>query len=171
MPVGRMIGAFFAPLGVRLFGVFSLVLIVLVSLQTWRLDRAHQTIADFKAAQVTATAAQIAANHEPARVSGEIARQSNAQAPAYQRAVAAAAVAHRLPVRPCPAGGADLSGTDRPSAINDGPDPASDMVSRPRDEDDQIAAAAGRALLCKADAEALIAAGVAIPSPSEPEKR
>lgn len=169
MPDGRMIGAFFAPAGARLFAGLALVFAIICGLQTWRLDRAYQTIADFRAAQPAATAAQIAANHEPARVSAEIARQSDADAPSYYRAVADAAGAHRLPVRACSPSAADLPGTDRPSAIDDGPAPAPDMVSRPRAEDDQIVAAAGRAAQMHADAQALIAAGVAIPSPAEPE--
>lgn len=163
-----MIAAFFAPVAARIFAGVSLVLAALLWFQSWRLNNAQQTIAEMRAAQRPATAAQIAVNHEPARVAAEIARQSDAQAPEYYRAVRAAAVTRRLPVPPCPSGGADLPGTDRPAAIDDGPDPAADMVSRPRAEDDQIIAAAGRAAQMHADAQALIAAGIAVAEPDPP---
>lgn len=165
-----MIRAFFAPLGVRLFGGIALAFALLFGLQTWRLDRAHQTIADTRAAQHQSGVQQAAVNHEPARVSGEIARQSDAEAPAYYRAVAGAADAHRVRSPACPVSPADLPGTDHPSALNDGPAPAADLVSRPRAEDDQIVAAAGRAAQMHADAEALIAAGIARRADPSPDQ-
>ncbi len=165
-----MIAEFFAPAGARLFAGVAMGLAVLLGLQTWRLESARQTIANTRAAQHQAAADQSAVNHQPAQASAAIARQSDAEAPAYYRAVAGAADAHRVRSPACPVGGADLPGTDRPSPIDDGPASAPDLVSRPRAEDDQIVHAAARAAQMHQDALDLIAAGVAVPSPAEPEK-
>jgi hypothetical protein len=157
-----MIAAFFAPLSTRLFGGIALALAVMLGLQTWRLDAAYQTIANTKAAQHQATVDQVAANHEPARTSAEIARQSDAQAPDYYRSVSVAADARRVRSPACSVSTPDLSGADRAAAIDDRSASAADVVSRPRAEDDQIVAAAARAAQMHQDAEDLIAAGVAV---------
>jgi hypothetical protein len=118
--------------------------------------------ASVAAARKTATTAQVAVNHAPAVKSGQIAENSNAQAPAYYAAVHAAADAHRVRGAAGPARAADLSGADRAEPGVHGPDAAADMVSRPRIEDDQILAAAARGAEMHQEALDLISEGAAV---------
>lgn len=124
-------------------------------------SEARHRIAAIEAAQTHAAADQAAVNHHPAAVAAAIAELSDAQAPAYYRAVAAAGAAQRLRYT-CPPGPADLPGTDRAAPLDDRSPTATELVSRPKADDDLILAAAGRAAQMHADAEALIAEGVAV---------
>lgn len=115
-------------------------------------------------AQKGATAAQIKVNQVPAIISAAIARQSDAQAPAYYASVAAAADAHRGVVRaaPCPVSAAGVPGPDPVTPFDDRPAPTPELVSRSKVEDDLIIAAAGRAAQMHQDALDLIADGAAV---------
>lgn len=109
-----------------------------------------------------AEVAQAIVNHEPARISAAIAEKSDAQAPAYHADVRRAADAARLRPEAGCAVHPDLRRADPPTPVDDRPAAASGVVSRPQADDDLLVAAAGRAALCVADAQALIAAGLAI---------
>lgn len=106
-------------------------------------------IADMLAAEKTALAAQIAANHQPAADSRAIAEQANAQdkqsRPAILTAAAAYAAAHRLPecLRDAAAatgggvgGAAGLPRADQPAGGGGGANLPSDMVAITRAEFD-----------------------------------
>ena len=123
-----------------------------------------------KAAQAGATKAQADANHKPAADSQAIARQSDAQAPDYYADAASAAAAHVVRVRaaPCPISPAGVPGPDPVAPIDDrsgGPTAVvpDAPVCRPKADDDKFIAAASRLAKVHQDAEALIAAGVAVP--------
>lgn len=125
-----------------------------------------------EAAQKQAAADQVAVNHEPARVSGEIARKSNAEAPAYYRRLGDAAAAHAVrlsgPARPIgPAGvpGADQAEPSLHRADVDAGAPGADLVCRPAADDSWLVWAAGRAAQMQAEAAALIELGAAVPEP------
>jgi len=138
--------------------------LVLLCLSAWLWhgrSAARQQIARIEAAQHQAAADQAAVNHQPAATSAAIAEASNAQAPAYYRAVRIAGDAQRLR-HACPASRADLPGTDRAAALDDRSPAAAELVSRPKADDDLILAAAGRAAQMHADAQALIANGAAV---------
>lgn len=125
-----------------------------------------------KAASARATADQIAVNHQPAADSAAIAKVSDAQAPLYYRRALDVADLHRM--RPAPArgaSGADLPRADHPAPIDDGSPAPADMVCRTRADDDLVINAAARAAQMHADAQALIVAGVAIPSAAEPHNK
>lgn len=113
---------------------------------------------------------QVVTNHEPQRKSVEIARQSNAKAPAYYRSVAAAGRAHRVSAPSC-VSAPGVRGADSAPSVNDRSIEASGLVSRPKQDDDLLLAAAGRAAQMQADAQSLIDSGVAVAeepdSPSE----
>lgn len=136
----------------------------------WSSD--HAKLVAIKAAQKQATADQVAINHEPARVSGEIARKSNAEAPAYYRRLGDAAATHavRLSGRTRPIGPAGVPGADQaePSLHRADVDPGSpgaDLVCRPAADDSWLVWAAGRAAQMQAEAAALIELGAAVPEP------
>ena len=81
------------------------------SVKARQVEKLAGEIKDIRAAQQTATANQIHINKLPAIASAAIARQSDAQAPAYYRSVADAAAGQ---LRTCPAsspGAADLPRT------------------------------------------------------------
>ena len=145
------------------------VLAVSVALNLWQwhqLAACHAFKAEVKAAAPKAAAAQAAVNHAPAAKSQAIAEKSDAEAPAYYAAVHSAADAHRVRADgPRCASPASVPGADHAASVNDGPAPATDMVARPKADDDLIIAAAARAAQMHADAEALIAAGVAKAAP------
>lgn len=123
-------------------------------------------VASVKASAVKAALDQQAANHAPAAASQAIAEKSDEQAPAYYAAARAAADAHRVRAdSPRCTVAANLPGADHAAPVNDGPAASPDMVSRPKTDDDLLVAAAGRAAQMHADAEALIAAGVAKATP------
>ena len=128
-------------------------------------------LAKVKAAQPIAEAAQIAANHAPVAQSQTIAEKSNETAPAYYDAVRSAVAARTTIVRKdavCPPRDPDLPGADRVAPVDDRPVAVASMVSRAKADDDLIVAAAGRASQMHADAQALIDAGVAVPSEVAP---
>ena len=123
------------------------------------------------AAQRGSAAAQVAVNHEPARVSGQIASKSNAEAPAYYRLLADAAADHavRLPSPTGPVGDPGVRGADPTQPGVHGPDehagaPDADLVCRPAADDGWLVWAAGRAAQMHAEADALITAGAAVPA-------
>lgn len=131
-------------------------------------------LAKVKAAQPIAEAAQIAANHAPAAKSQTIAEKSNDDAKDYyeagRRAGAAYADAHRLPAAKaaCAPGRAYLPGTDHVAALDDGPGSAPVMVAVARTDFDTLTGNSLRLAKVHQDAEALIAAGVAVPSAPAP---
>jgi hypothetical protein len=126
-------------------------------------DKLASTIASIRPAQAQATKDQAAVNHQPAAISAAIAEHSDVQAPAYYRSVSDAADLHRVRANAaCGASPAGVPGADHSAAIDDRPAGAADLVSRPKADDDLLVAAAGRAAKMHADAQALIAAGVAV---------
>lgn len=117
-------------------------------------------VASVDAQRKQATLDQQAVNHAPAAKSQAIAEKSDAQAPAYYAAVRTAAERMRRDSPRCPSP-ASVLGTDHAAPVDDGPADTSIMVARPKADDDLILAAAARGAQMHADAEALIAAGVA----------
>jgi len=143
-----------------------LILLVLSGGLFWRLHSVRDEITQIHVAQADATKHQTEVNHEPARKSAEIARKSDAQAPAYYAAVRVAADAHRMR-NPCPISNPDLPGTDRPIPSDDHTGEATGMVSRPKADDDLIVSAAAQAAQMQVDAQALIDAGIAVSEDSQ----
>lgn len=149
------------------------VLIALLVLLIWHKDaqlaacQAFKT--ELKAAQPKAAASQAAVNHEPAAKSQAIAEKSDAQAPAYYRAMHAAADAHRVrPQAGSVAGRADLPGAAAPVTGLLQPSPAPDMVCRPRAEDDQLTGAAAWGYKMYLEIQALKEAGLVVPADPSP---
>lgn len=116
----------------------------LIDLKGWRgraLD-AEAALAQVKEAQPKAQAAQAAVNHQPAAISADIARQSDAQSPDYLRRVASAAAGRALPAgRLCGAkapeggpGNAGLPGTDHLAQGDDDKAGSPDVVSVARSD-------------------------------------
>ena len=125
-------------------------------------------VAAIHAAQKTAGTAQSAVNHEPARVSGIIASNSDAQAPVYYDAVRRArpVVGVRRESLSCPA---DLRGADSAVEGVHHADPDPEMVSLPATDFEQLKYGTARALKMQQDALGMIAAGVAVASdPASP---
>lgn len=149
----------------------------IVAAWQYRANQACQSIVrQIPAATAKATAAQVAVNHEPARVSGEIARKSNVEAPAYHRRLGAAAAAHAVrlsgPARPVGHSGVPGADPAQPSlhrADVDAGAPSADLVCRPAADDGWLVWAAGRAAQMQAEAAALIARGAAVPEPLSSE--
>lgn len=129
-------------------------------------NRYRDKLASTLAAQSEATAAQVAVNHAPAAISAAIAEKSDAQSADYyargRRDGAAYAAAHRLH-GPCAPSPADLPGADHPSPLDDRPGVAPGMVVVSRTDFDTLTGNSLRLAQVHADAEALIAAGVAVP--------
>jgi hypothetical protein len=147
--------------------ILTAALALSIALNLWLWHRSSRCTAQVRqnhTAQAGATAAQIQANQQPARISAAIARQSDAQAPAYYAAVRSAAAAHTVVMQPrtCPVGPADLPGPDPAVTGLHGPAPASDLVSRPKADDDLIIAAAARGAQMHQEALDLIASGAAV---------
>jgi hypothetical protein len=132
---------------------------------------AEKALAEVKAAQPKAAAAQAAVNHQPAVNSAAIAKVSDNDAQAYyakgRAAGAAYAAAHpaggvcatadqRVP------GGADLSGADHAAPVDDRSGDAAGMVAVTRAVFDQLTANSTRLAKVHQDAESLIASGVAV---------
>lgn len=144
----------------------EVIIIALCALSLWFLhgrQDARQELADIRAAQKVAGQAQVAVNHEPARKSEEIARTSNAEAPAYYDSVRRAAAANSVR-RTCPVSGPDLPRADSAEQGVHGPDAAAELVCRPAVEDSQIVTAAARGAEMRQEGLDLIALGVAVPS-------
>jgi hypothetical protein len=148
-------------------------LLIIAGVLGWRVDGLTRevkardaTIAGIKAAQKVATDDQIHINQLPAITSAAIARQSDAQAPAYYASVGSAVAAHDSVVRGAcaagPVGNAGVPGPDPVAPIHDGPVGVAIVVSRPKVDDDLIVAAAGRAAKMHQDALDLIAKGDAV---------
>lgn len=124
-------------------------------------------------ATVKATTDQIAANHAPAATSRQIAETSRAQSESYyeegRRAGLAYAAAHR--VRPeavgCPVSAPGVPGTDRVAAVDDGPGEDPGMVAVAQADFDLLVSNSTRLAQVHQDADALIAAGVAVPLSKE----
>ncbi len=164
----------------RLLGLFrwllahpkdaALIGLVCLSVWLWRADSRHIAERDAARARIAALikasdeakAAQVAVNQAPAIAAKTIAEKSNAEAPAYYRRVADAANANRVRAASCPSGVANLPGADPAATVNDGPAGITEMVSRSREDDDLIVAAAARAAKMHDDARQLIEAGVAV---------
>ena len=132
----------------------------------------HKGAANLKAkirpATAKATEAQIVVNHAPAAKSQTIARQSDDQAKDDYAASRAAGLAyangHRVRDAVCPVGRPDLPGENHPVASDDRSGEAADMVALSQADFDLLRANSTRLAKVQADAEALIAAGVAVPS-------
>ena len=144
----------------------ALIAALCLSAWLWRgKHHAQAELAAIHAAQKTAGAAQAAVNHEPARVSGIIASNSDAQAPAYYDAVRRAAADHAVSLRgkglSCPA---RLPGADSAVEGVHGPDTLADVVPLAQGDYDQLVYAAARAAQMHAESLELIAAGVAVAS-------
>ncbi|NKJ43180.1 hypothetical protein [Novosphingobium sp. SG720] len=138
------------------------------------LATAQTELAKVKDAQPAARAAQAAVNHQPAAVSATIAEISDAQASAYyergRAAGAAYAAAHRVPAS-CPAsqpGHADLPGADHPAPLDDGAGSAADDVALSRADFEILTGNSLRLAQVYQDAQALIAAGIAVAPPDAP---
>ena len=134
--------------------------------------RLRADIAEIAKSQRQAARDQAAINHAPAAISQAIAKESRADEKALyeagRRAGAAYADAHRVrasaPV--CAASDADLRGADRVAAQHDGAGPDGELVAITATDFDICTAAGQRLAKVHADAEALIAAGVAVPDRS-----
>lgn len=130
--------------------------------------------AKVRAATVKVTANQIAVNHAPAAKSRTIAETSDAKAhddyAAGRAAGLAYANAHRVRADTvCPAGDGNLRREDHAAPIDDRPGAAPGMVALSQADFDLLQANSTRLAKVHDDAQALIAAGVAVPS-GEPDR-
>ena len=132
----------------------------------WR--SAEGEIDAIHAAQGKATAAQVAANHQPVVISTRIAEESNREAPAYYERVRVVARDH-IVRSPCAPGNSGVPGTDSPAPLDDRPVGSPELVSVARDDWDKLLAAAARLAKVRQDAEKLIAEGAAVSSDGLPE--
>ena len=121
---------------------------------------AQTTITNIRNAQTQATAAQVAANAEPAYKSGKIAEVNNATAPEYYDRVRRATADSVRPAPRCATSPASVPGSDSPAEVDDGDADASFMVSAT--DYASLASAAGQAVMCVTAGRALIASGVAV---------
>jgi len=135
---------------------------------------ARAELAKVQDAQPAARAAQAAVNHQPAAVSATIAEISDAQASAYyergRAAGAAYAAAHRVQSA-CAAGQPghpDLPGADHAPPLDDGAGQAADDVAISRADFDILTGNSLRLAQMYQDAQALIAAGIAVAPPDAP---
>ena len=124
------------------------------------LANARGTIEAIRNAQTQATAAQVAANAEPAYKSGKIAEVNNATAPEYYDRVRRASADSVRPAPRCAASPASVPGSDSPAEVDDGDADAPVMVSVA--DYASLAEAAGQAVMCVTAGRALIASGVAV---------
>lgn len=129
----------------------------------------HSDAVAFQIASDQNHAAQVAVNHEPARVSGAIAREANATAPAYYDQLRRAADDHAVRM---PAGevGVGPSGLPRANPFEQGlhrPDVLAGLVCRPAEDDGLLVTAAGRAARMLAQAKSWIESGIAIAEPDD----
>ena len=152
----------------------ALIALLLAAYERWQHVHWRNFGQSVIAAQHKAAADQTAVNHEPARKSAAIAEKSDAEAPAYYRAVHAAADAHSVRLR-TPAGPLstpDLPRADRAEPSLHGPaidpgQPSAELVCRPTVEDRWLVGAAARAAEMHQEALDLISEGVAIPAPAK----
>lgn len=121
---------------------------------------ARGTIEAIRNAQAQTTAAQVAANAEPAYKSGKIAEVNNATAPEYYDRVRRATADSVRPAHRCAASPASVPAADSPAEVNDGDAIAPVMVSAT--DYASLASAAGQAVMCVTAGRALIASGVAV---------
>ena len=121
---------------------------------------AQTTITSIRNAQSQATAAQVAANAEPAYKSGKIAEVNNATAPEYYDRVRRATADSVSRAPRCAASPASVPATDSPAEVDDGDAIAPVMVSAT--DYASLAEAAGQAVMCVSAGRALIASGVAV---------
>jgi hypothetical protein len=138
----------FSALTSKIFGGLSVVLLLAVGVQTWRADhyrdqrdKARATVAQMKAAQVLATAAQNELNRKIQAQSREIARahDETTQALADARVRAARyAAAHVVRFRASPTGQADSARADGSSPDHNRPGADAEMVALARNEFDQL---------------------------------
>jgi len=124
------------------------------------LANARGTIRQFRLVQTQATAAQVAANAEPAYKSGKIAEVNNATAPEYYDRVRRATADSVRPAPRCAASPASVPASDSPAEVDDGNAAAPVMVSAT--DYASLAEAAGQAVMCVTAGRALIASGVAV---------
>lgn len=124
------------------------------------LANARGTIEAIRNAQTQATAAQVAANAEPAYKSGKIAEVNNATAPEYYDRVRRASADSVRPAPRCAPSLADMPAADSPAEVDDGDADAPVMVSAT--DYASLAEAAGQAVMCVSAGRALIASGVAV---------
>ena len=121
---------------------------------------ARGTIEAIRNAQTQATAAQVAANAEPAYKSGKIAEVNNATASEYYDRVRRASADSVRPAPRCAASPASVPAADSPAEVDDGNAAAPVMVSAT--DYASLAEAAGQAVMCVSAGRALIASGVAV---------
>lgn len=139
-----------------------------------RASHAEAALAAIKDDQGKATAAQAAVNHQPAQVSRAVAEASDVQSKNYYeqgRAATAVYAAANSVRRACPEGrasGPGVPGTDRPAAQHDGAGDAAEMVAVSRADLDRLSGLALRVAQVREDAQAMIAAGVAVPMEVDP---
>jgi len=123
----------------------------------------QRVVSSMEVAQKKAAEDQAAVNHEPARVSQEIAEKSNAQGAAYHADVRVAA--SRAAVRLRPPGGtvvpSSVPGADTAEPGVHGPADPPALVCRPSIDDSQLIEAAARAAQMHQEALDMIAAGIA----------
>lgn len=148
LKVGPLIAAI---LGVLAFHFHARLLAVHAEFDTFR--------AQVKATAKQAETDQRAANHVPAILSEVIAKRSNDEAPAYYERVRAAAERVRIDSSRCPSP-AGVPGTAGPAEVVHGPAEPTRVV--PEAEFQQLTDAAARASQMHADAQAMIAAGIAV---------
>ena len=130
-------------------------------------------LAKVKAAQPIAEAAQRDVNHAPAAKSQTIAEKSNDDAKDYyaegRRAGLAYADAHRVRTDArCPPRNPDLPGGNHVAPLDDGPGNAPGMVAVAQADFDTLTGNSTRLAKVHQDAQALIDAGVAVPSDVAP---
>lgn len=139
-----------------------------------RVQQAEAALRAAKNAQAKASAAQAAANHQPAQTSRAIAEASHVQSKSYyeQGHSAAAVYAAGNSVRgTCPEGGsgdAGLPRSDHPAGQHDSAGEPPDLVAVTRADFDQLTGNSLRLAQVREDAQALIAAGVAVPLEIDP---
>jgi len=138
----------------------------------WDAEKAgrHSDAIAFQTASDQARTAQIAVNHQPAVTSQAIAEKSDAQAPAYYRRFAAAADTGRVPAPQAGLSAAGVPGADPVGTSVHGPAAGADteVVCRPKSDDDFLTRSTARLALVLADVKALIAAGDAVPADEVP---
>lgn len=156
--------------------LLSALLFAAIAVAIWQWNRAdalEERIDRVGKAQSAAGKLQATVNQFPVLQSKAIAEKSDADSQSYyeagRRAGLAYADAHRVRAATCPAGAADLSGADRPVPLDDGPGETADMVAVTRADFDLLTGNSLRLAKVHQDADALIAAGVAVPLSSAPD--
>lgn len=150
-------------------GAFTLPFL---NMEGWKetATKAQAALAQVKAAQPKAEAAQVAENRKPAIITASIARTANAQTPAYLSKVASVAARHAVPaLRLCAvkapdgrASQADLRAADPPAQGDDGKAGSPDMVSVARSDWDRLNREAALRVQLYQIGQSWIAQGVAV---------